>query len=181
MPRMIRLGVWRTDVSDEDDPGRTFKATGVDARVDVDADAVLEKSMPSVSRRKVSNSAVSPKKSSSVEDGKTAWETAFAKPCEDDAISLVEGESAAASSLGRLGVLGSDMLSQSISKSASSSSHALHNQNRTVRRERLQKNDARYAYLGGAEASVTPAIGRSLGQKTWETGMQTGSVPRIHK
>ena len=104
MPRMICLELLRADVSDEDDPRRTFKATSVDARVDVDADAVLDKSMPSVSRRKVSNSAMSPKKSSSVKDGKTAWEAAFAKPCEDDATSLDKGESAAASSLNALQV-----------------------------------------------------------------------------
>ena len=131
---MIRLGVWVA--SDEDDPGRRLESAGVEARVKVDA--VLEKSTPSVSRRKVSKSAVSQKRSSSVEDDRTEREMAFEKPCGGDATSAVEEDTAAVPSIECFGVLGSDMLSHSRSTSASSSSHALWDQNRNVSHERLQ-------------------------------------------
>jgi hypothetical protein len=71
VPRMIRLGVWRADAldEDEDDSGRNLETVGVEAKVEVDA--VLEKPTPSVSRRRVSNSAVSQNRSSSVKDDRT--------------------------------------------------------------------------------------------------------------
>lgn len=53
-------------MSDEDEPGRKLGSAGVEASVKVDA--VLEKSTPSVSRRKVAKSVVSQKRSSSIED-----------------------------------------------------------------------------------------------------------------
>lgn len=143
--------------SDEDDPGRTHESAGVEARVKVDA--VLEKSTPSVSRRKVSKSVVSQKRSSSVEDDRTGREMAFEKPCGSDATSSVEEDNATVPGVGCFGVLGSDMLSHSRSTSASSSSHALGDQKRNVSHERLHEMIP--AYLCVAEASVTPAICRS--------------------
>jgi hypothetical protein len=49
----------------------------------------------------------------------------FEKPCGSDAASSVEDDTAVVPKVGKVGVLGSDMLSQSMSTSASSSSHAL--------------------------------------------------------
>jgi hypothetical protein len=66
VPRMIRLGVWRADALGEDDSGRILETVGVEAKVEVDV--VVEKPTPSVSRRRVSNSAVSQNRSSSVKD-----------------------------------------------------------------------------------------------------------------
>jgi hypothetical protein len=123
VPRMIRLGPWVAGGSDEDDPGRRFESAGVEVKVKVDA--VLEKSTPSVSRRKDSKSVVSQKRSSSVEDDRTGREMVFVKPCGIDATSSVEEDNATVPSVGCFGVLGSDMLSHSRSTSASSSSHAL--------------------------------------------------------
>lgn len=132
VPRMIRLGVWnvsRADVLVEDTSERIFETVGVEAKVNVDV--VLENSMPSVSRRKVSKSEVSQNISSSAENDNTGHGPAFEKPCGSDATSSVE-ENNAASTVAGVGVLGSEMLSQSMSTSASSSSHALQDRNKPV-------------------------------------------------
>jgi hypothetical protein len=115
------------DVLDEDTSERTRETVGVEAKVKVDV--VLEKSMPSVSRRKVSKSEVSQNMSSSVENDSTGQRLAFEKPCGNAAISFVEENNAAVPTVAGLGVLGNDMLSQSMSTSASSSSHALQGRN----------------------------------------------------
>lgn len=86
---------------------------------------MLEKSTPSVSRRKVSNSVVSQKRSSSVEDDRAGQNLASEYPFGSDAMFWVEEDDASVTSVGCFGVLGSDMLSHSRLTSASSSSHAL--------------------------------------------------------
>jgi hypothetical protein len=83
----------------------------------------------------------------------------FEKPCGSDAASSVEDDTAVVPKVGKVGVLGSDMLSQSMSTSASSSSHALQDRRKYVSRANMEHFNC--PYLCGAEASVTPAICRS--------------------
>jgi hypothetical protein len=132
VPRMIRLGVWRaggSDSLDEVTSERPFETVSIEAKASVDV--VLEKSMPSVSRRKVSKSEVSQNISSSAENDNTGQGSAFEKPCGSDATSSVE-ENDAASMVAGVGVLGGEMLSQFMSTSASSSSHTLQDRNKPV-------------------------------------------------
>jgi hypothetical protein len=83
----------------------------------------------------------------------------FEKPCESDAASSVEDDTAVVPKVGKVGVLGSDMLSQSMSTSASSSSHKLQDRKKYVSHVNMEHFSC--AYLCGAEASVIPAICRS--------------------
>jgi hypothetical protein len=83
----------------------------------------------------------------------------FEKPCGSDAAPSVEENTAAVPKVGKVGVLGSDMLSQSMSTSASSSSHTLQDRNKYVSRANMEHFSC--AYLCGAEVSVIPAICRS--------------------
>jgi hypothetical protein len=117
------------DVLDEDTSERILETVGVEAKVTVDV--VLEKSMPSVSRRKVSKSEVSQNMSSSAESDNAGQGPAFEKPCGSDATSSVEEDNAVPTVAG-VGVLGSEMLSQSMSTSASSSSHVLQGRKKHV-------------------------------------------------
>jgi hypothetical protein len=80
--------------------------------IKVKVDVVLEKSMPSISRRKASESAMSQSMPSSVDAGQGL---AFEKPCGSDATSSVKEDNTAVPAVAVFGVLVNNMPSQSMS------------------------------------------------------------------